>query len=117
MASHPKKEEPTKKRPPARTPEEQEARMINLAMAMAEEQLENRTASSTVVSHYLKIATTREQEEMKKLKAEVKLLEARETSIGSQEETKQMYTEAIAAFKVYSGHDAEAENPDSYEEF
>lgn len=115
MASDPKIDQSPKKRPPAKTPEEQEGRMISLAMNLAEQQLIDGTASSTTISHYLKLASTREQEEMKKLKAEVKLLEAREQQVGSQEENKQMYAEAIAAFKLYSGHDAETEHPHNEE--
>lgn len=117
MAADPKNGQSANKRPPAKTPEEQENRMISLAMNLAEKQLIDGTASSTTISHYLKLASTREQEEMKKLKAEVKLLEARETQVGSQEETKKMYAEAMAAFKVYSGHDAEEEHPHEDENF
>lgn len=43
---------------PAQNPEVQEQRMIGLAVDLAEKQLREGTASSQVITHYLKLAAT-----------------------------------------------------------
>lgn len=97
-------DQPEIKRQPARTPEEQENRMISLAVNLAEKQLLDGTASPTTINHFLKLATVREQREQEKLMLETKLLEARTEQIGSQAKSEAMYKEAIEAFRVYSGN-------------
>lgn len=88
---------------PATTPESQENRMIRLAVDMAEEQLRNKTASVQVLTHYLKLATTRETVEREKLKLENKLLEAKTSQIGSDEANKSSAEAALAAMRTYVG--------------
>lgn len=100
------------KRPPARTPEEQENRMISLAVGLAEKQLLDGTASPTTINHFLKLATVREQREQEKLRLETKLLEARTEQIGSQAKSEAMYKEAIEAFRQYSGHGSSEDDYD-----
>ena len=97
-------DQPERKRPPARTPEEQENRLISLAVGLAEKQLLDGTASPTTVNHFLKLATVREQREQEKLVLETKLLAARTEQIGSQAKSEAMYKEAIEAFRIYSGN-------------
>ena len=46
-----------KRRRPGLTPEARENQLIADAMDMAEEQIRNRTASSQVLTHFLKLAT------------------------------------------------------------
>lgn len=104
--------EPNHTRPPARTPEEQENRMISLAVGLAEKQLKDGTASPTIINHYLKLATTKEQHELEKVKLENQLLKARTEQISSQARSETMYKEAIEAFRVYSGNGSEE---DEYE--
>ena len=89
--------------PPAKSPEEQEQRMIMLAMAQAERDLMNGTASSQVVCHYLKLASSKERAEKKKIEEETKLLKAKSKSIESAERIEKLYSEAIDAMKEYSG--------------
>ena len=48
------KKNSTQRRPPARTPEARENQMISLAIDLAEKQLQKGTASSQVITHYLK---------------------------------------------------------------
>ena len=47
-----------RKRPPARTPEARENQMIMYAIDLAEQQLRDGTASSQVITHYLKLGST-----------------------------------------------------------
>lgn len=87
--------------------------MISLAMDLAEEQLRNGTATSQVVTHYLKLATTREQLEKEKLRKENELLKAKSESMSSNQNIEQLYSEAIKAFRGYSGQE-EYEVEDDY---
>ena len=66
-----------KKIRPALTPESRENQLISLAVDLAERQLQEGTASSQVITHYLKLGSTRERQEKEKLEEEIKLLRAR----------------------------------------
>ena len=79
--------------------------MISLAMDLAEEQLRNGTATSQVVTHYLKLATTREQLEKEKLRKGNELLKAKAESRSSNQNIEQLYSEAIKAFRGYAGQE------------
>ena len=89
--------------PPARTPEDQERRMINLAMRQAEAQLEAGTAPAQVVTHFLKLGTENAKLEREKLRAEAELSRAKAEHLQSQSHHDEMVADAIAAFKSYQG--------------
>jgi hypothetical protein len=72
-----------------------------LAYDVAEEQLRNKTASSQVITHFLKLATAREKLEQERLKKENQLLEAKTKAIESGEHMEELYSNAIQAFKGY----------------
>lgn len=91
----------------ATTPEARENQLISLAVDLAEKQLREGTASSQVISHYLKLGTSREQLEQERLRRENKLLEARVEAIESQKRVEELYAEALTAMKVYSGRGKE----------
>ena len=88
---------------PALTPEARENQMISLAVDLAEKQLRDGTASSQIVTHYLKLATTKEQLEREKLIEENKLLRAKTEAIQSAERIEKLYADAIGAMRKYSG--------------
>ena len=48
-------------RRPALTPEARENQLISLAVDLAEKQLQEGTASSQVITHYLKLGSTKER--------------------------------------------------------
>lgn len=95
---------------PALTPEARENQLISLAVDLAEKQLRDGTASSQVVTHYLKMASTRDRLEREKLERENRLLEAKTQSINTSQEMKQMYEDALNAMRRYSGQG----DPDEY---
>ena len=99
----------TIRRPPARTPEEEENYMINIAMKAAEEKIISGKASSQLLTHFLKKASVKEQLEKDKLEAEVALLKAKKESLESQRMLEGLYAEAIKAFAIYTGNDDEEE--------
>ena len=93
-----------RKRPPAKSPEAQENRMISLAVDLAEKQLEEGTASQQVILHYLKLAAGREKLEREKLIHENELLRAKTEAIKASQHSEELYANAIEAIKSYSGH-------------
>lgn len=86
-----------------RTPEELENRMINLAVALAEKQLRDGTASPSTINHYLKLAGTRDKLELEKLRQETELMKAKADSIASAARTEELVQEAVDAMRRYSG--------------
>ena len=100
-----KKDDPPKRsrRKPPTTPEAQENEMISLAVELAKKQLREGTASSQVVTHYLKLGTTREQLEQQKLYRENRLLDAKVEAIESGKRIEALYEEALSAMKLYAG--------------
>ena len=96
--------EPAPQIPPAVTPDGQEARMIAYAMDLAEKQLREGTASSQVITHYLRLGTAREKLEREKLRKENELLTAKTESIRSIKEVGELYANAIEAMRRYSAH-------------
>lgn len=102
----------SKKIRPALTPEARENQMIALAVDLAERQLIEGTASSQVITHFLKLGTTRAELEKEKLKRENKVLEAKAKAIESSEEMKVLYENAIKAMRNYAGYG----DPDEYED-
>ena len=95
-------------------PEAREKQLINLAMDAAEEQLLNGTASSQVITHFLKLATAKEELERKRLEADIALANAKKKDIDSNNNKEKLYREAIAAFKGYSGEEVDE---DEYEQY
>ena len=78
------------KQTPAITPEGREDQMIAYAINLAEEQLRNGTASSQVITHYLKLGSMKERQERRKLEEEIKLLEAKTAAIKSEQERNEL---------------------------
>lgn len=99
----------TTKRPPVTTPEAQENRMISLAVDLAERQLIEGTASTQVICHYLKLASSREKIEQDILNEKKTLIEAKTESLQSTKRIEELYSEALSAMKKYSGEEDEEE--------
>ena len=89
---------------PALTPEARENQLISLAVDLAEKQLLEGTASSQVITHYLKLGSSRERLERERLENENKLIRARAEALASQKNMEEVYVKAIEAMKRYSGH-------------
>lgn len=98
---------------PALTPESRENQMIALAVDLAEQQLRDGTASSQVITHFLKLGTTRAELEKEKLQAENEVLRAKAKAIESAEEVKVLYENALKAMRNYAGYGDE----DAYDEY
>lgn len=87
--------------------EEQENRMIGLATRLAEQQLIDGTASSQVITHYLKLGTMKERLELEKLERENTLLRAKAEALDSGKEIELLYADALKAMTKYRGDEDE----------
>lgn len=92
---------------PAITPEGREDQLIAYAIDLAEEQLRNGTASSQVITHYLKLGSMKERQERQKLSEEIKLLQAKTEAIKSEKERNELYSEVLTAIRTYTPHSAD----------
>ena len=100
----------SKRRRPGLTPEARENQLIADAMDMAEEQIRNRTASSQVLTHFLKLATTKMELEKEKIRYDIELSKAKTEAIQSSQHTEELYKNAIKAMQRYSGQGASEED-------
>lgn len=88
---------------PALTPEAREKQLIALANEAAEKQLREGTASSQIITYFLKAGSTKDQLELEKLREENRLLKAKTEALQSQKRMEETYAEALAAMRKYSG--------------
>lgn len=96
-----------RRRPPATTPEGREAQLGDLAFSEAERMMRNHTAPAQVVTHFLKVVSTRERLEQERLRRENLLLERKSAAMESAARMETLYEEAIEAMRKYGGHDDE----------
>ena len=85
------------------SPEAYENRLINKAYKAVEKRIDSGEATAAELVHFLRQGSIREQLELEKMKKENELLKAKTESIASQKEVKELYAEAISAFRRYSG--------------
>jgi hypothetical protein len=97
------------RRKPATTPEARENELVSAAHDLAEKQIRGGTASSQVITHFLKLGSTRERLEQQRLEHENELTRVKIEAIESQKRVEELYTEALAAMRSYSG---DLPNPD-----
>lgn len=92
-----------RKQAPATTPEARERQLIALAVDRAEQQLLDGTASSQVITHFLKLATEKERLEREKLERENELLRAKTEALQAEKTKEELYRNVLTALKKYSG--------------
>jgi len=93
--------------PPATTPELREQQIVAAAVNLAEQQIVDGTASAQVITHFLKLGSTREQLEQDRLRSENELLKARVEALSQAGRMEELTREALIAFRSYSGQDVE----------
>jgi hypothetical protein len=91
------------RRPPATTPLAREQQLVSAAVDLAEKQLQEGTASAQVLTHYLKLGSSREHLEQERLRQEVHLLEAKREAMAAAGRIEELYGEAIKAMRRYNG--------------
>ena len=95
---------------PALTPEANENQMISMAMDLAKRQLQEGTASSQVITHFLKLGTAKADLEKEKLIRENELLRAKTDTLQSAQRIEELYAEAIKAMQRYGGQGRDSED-------
>lgn len=93
-----------KKIRPAFSPEARENQLVALAVDLAERQLMDGTASSQVITHYLKLGSTKERIEKEILEKQKDLITAKTQALQTAQNIEEMYQEAIEAMRKYSGN-------------
>lgn len=102
-------------RPSARTPEGRENEVIAMAYDLAEKQIREGTASAQVITHFLKLGSSRDRLEKELLAEKKKLMTAKTESIESQKRIEDLYKDALNAMRRYSGTPvADDEDPEDY---
>lgn len=92
-----------RKQTPARTPEARNKQLTKLAADEAERRLRDGTASSQLVTALLNMASEKTKLEIKRLKSDLAVANAKIKQMESQTNSNDLYARAIEAFKSYSG--------------
>lgn len=92
-------------RRPADTPEGRENQLISLAYDRAEQQMIEGTASAQVLTHFLKMGSTRNKLEEAKIQHENLLLAAKVEEIAKGNKMEELVSEAIRAMRSYTGQE------------
>ena len=94
-------------RRPAMTEVGRENQLVTLAIDLAEKQLSEGTASSQVITHYLKLGSTREKLEQERLLRENELLTSKVDMMASAKRVEELYESALDAMRSYAGRNVE----------
>jgi hypothetical protein len=86
--------------------------MVSLAVELAEKQLREGTASAQVVTHFLKLGSSRDRLEQEKLRNENELTRAKIDSYANAEDMKELYSKAMQAMSAYSGNEVMPDETD-----
>lgn len=98
-----RKTEQSRKLPPAKTPEARENQLVAMAVDLAERQLRDGTATSQVITHFLKMGSTKEKIEKEILEKQKELITAKTEALKSQKRIEDLYANALNAMRRYSG--------------
>ena len=104
----------TPKSRPALSPEARENQLISLAVDLAEQQLRDGTASSQVITHYLKLGSTKDKIEKEILEKQKELIEAKTQNLQSARRVEELYANALEAMRKYSGTSVEDDDDEFY---
>jgi hypothetical protein len=100
------------RRAPAETEEGRENQLVSLAIDLAAKQLAEGTASSQVITHYLKLGSTRERLEQERLQRENELLTSKVDLMASAKRVEELYEAALNAMRSYAGRNPGEDDED-----
>lgn len=95
---------------PAMSLEARENQLIALAMDRAEEKLRDGTASSQLITEFVKRGSTKAKIEKEVLEEQRELMVAKKEALQSAKRVEELYTNAIDAIRKYAGQG----DPDDY---
>ena len=78
--------------------------MVSYAMDLAEKQLIEGTASSQVITHFLKLGSSKEKLEKEILEKQKELIAAKTESMHSAKRIEELYQQAMSALRGYQGY-------------
>lgn len=93
---------PKRKIRPQSSPEARENQLISLAYDLAAERLQNGTATSQEIVHFLRLGSIRERKELELVEKKIELDTAKTEALKSAKKVEELYTDAIKAFRSYS---------------
>lgn len=88
---------------PATSPEMREMQLADAAYDLAEDQIKSGTASSQVITHFLKAGSMRERLEQQRMHHEIELMEVKKEQLEGQKKVEELYANALEAMRGYSG--------------
>ena len=88
---------------PARTSEAREVQLSSAAYDLAERQIREGTASSQVLTHFLKAGSMRERLEQQRIEHEIELMAVKRENLEAQTRVEELYVNAIEAMRSYVG--------------
>lgn len=109
------KSETSRRKPPSTTPEGRENQLTSLAYDAAEKQIRDGTASSQIITHFLKMGSTRELLEQQRLQHENELMQVKKEALESAKRMEDLYMNAINAFRSYAGQEP-PEPPEGFDD-
>lgn len=86
-----------------------------MAADLAERQMREGTASAQVITHFLKLGSSRERLEQQKMKYETQLLQAKKEHMESSARQEELYKKALDAMSAYGGHGDTDFDEDDYD--
>lgn len=90
---------------PATDPKHHEQQMIELAIRQAEKQMSDGTASSQVITHYLKLGSSRDQAEVRRIELETLKVQAQIAHLESQNRGEELMGKVLASLQRFAGSD------------
>lgn len=105
----------TRRRSPAKTPEERESALISMAYERAEQQIADGSASSQLLTHFVKAGSSRDKIEKEKLLNEVEVLKKKVETMEAAVDVKNLMEDALNAFKGYSGQSKDPDDGEYYD--
>lgn len=75
--------------------------MIGLAIDLAEKQIREGTASSQVITHFLRLGSSREQLEQLKIEHDIEMTKAKTEALEKSDRMEELMSEAIQAMRSY----------------
>lgn len=104
-----------RRRSPAQTPEERESVLISKSLNLIEQQIEDGSVASTVLSIYAKAGTERDRLEKERLRGEVEVLKKKVETMEAAVDVKNLMSEALQAFRGYTGGAAINDDDEYYD--
>jgi len=86
-----------------KTPDAIENKNIALANKLAEQQLKDGSASSQVLTHFLKLGSSRDRLEKELIERKTEMMSAKTESLATAKEVKELFANALDAMRTYKG--------------